>query len=95
MKHAKKELRHLREFGVCGKVDERAAVAKHNVTPSIQSGSTLTKHSRRSRCKSVHDCVAREFKGGEARLACGDSLRWMSSESCHIHCCGSQSMSSH
>ena len=28
-----KELKYLRELGVCGNVDERTAVAKYNVTP--------------------------------------------------------------
>ena len=28
-----KELKYLREFGVCEKIDERTAVAKYNVTP--------------------------------------------------------------
>ena len=28
-----KEMKYLRELGVCSKVDERAAVAKYNVTP--------------------------------------------------------------
>ena len=53
MKEAlEKELKYLRELGVCEKFDERAAVAKYNVTTDTQwvDGSS---HLVRDRCKAV------------------------------------------
>ena len=57
-----KELKCLRELGVCDKVDERTAVAKCNVT---QTGLTLTQHLRRSQCKSVQELWPESSKSGD------------------------------
>ena len=52
-----KELKYLRELGVCEKVDERAAVAKYNVTPVDTKWVDTDKAFKESQCKYVHELL--------------------------------------
>ena len=60
-----KELKYPREFGMYKKVDERAAVAKYNVTPVDKKWVDTDKAFEGSRGKSVHELLP-EFKRGDS-----------------------------
>ena len=86
-----KELQYLRELVVCEKVDERAAVAKYNVTPVDTKWVDTDKGFEEEPMQIRSRIVDREFKSGDRnRLVCRDSSAG-SSESFHIRCCESQS----
>ena len=62
------ELKYLRELGVCEKVDERAALAKYNVTPMDTKWVDTDKAFGEEPMQMRSQHVAREFKsGGQAR----------------------------
>ena len=60
-----KELKYLRELGVCGKVDERAAVAKYNVTPVDMKWVDTEKAHEGEPMQIRSRIVTREFKSGD------------------------------
>ena len=67
----RKELKYLRERGVYVKVDERAAVAKYNVTPVDTKWVDTDKAFEGESMQILARNVAREFKSGEPDLYAG------------------------
>ena len=57
-----KELKYLRELGVCEKSMSAQLWQCTTSRQSTQSGSTVTEHSRGSRCKSVHGLLPERTK---------------------------------
>ena len=51
------ELKYLRDLGVYEKVDEKEAVEKYGSLQWTRNGSTQTRRSRESQCKSDRECV--------------------------------------
>ena len=61
-----KELKYLRELGVYEKVDERAGVAKYNVTPVDTKWVDIANAFEGRICTSVHELWP-EFKSGDSQ----------------------------
>ena len=68
-----KELQYLRELVVCEKVDERAAVAKYNVTPVDTKWVDTDKGFEEEPMQIRSRIVDREFKSGDRTDLCAET----------------------
>ena len=86
-----KELKYPCDLGVYKKVDERAAVAKYNVTLVDTKWVDTDKAFEEGPMQIRSRIVATEFKSGDKSDLYGRTSRAGGSESYHIHCCESHS----